>query len=467
MPLIKPKTYFLSLILICTTIGCKKSVEVDPPIDKPDASVIYASDALATAVLTGMYNRMSSGSFATGNNSISVRAGLSADEFSAYSSSGSEALSYYRNDIAPTTTRFWSEIYNYLYITNSAIEGVTNSTKLNAHVRDQLLGEAKFMRAFLHFYLVNLFADIPLSLSTDFGVNSIGVRIPKVDIYKQIVQDLIEAKELLSDNFSDLDLKGTTIERVRPHKGAATALLARVYLYVGDYGNAELQSTLLLNNKQLYDTVSLNQVFLKNSKESIWQLQPTAPNFNTPDGRAFILTSAPGAAQPVSISTQLLSVFESGDNRRTNWIKSDTFNGTVYHSPFKYKVQSGSDLTEYLVVLRLAEQYLIRAEARSKLNKVAEALEDLNVIRNRAGLPDTVAADQQALLALIEHERQIELFSEWGHRWLDLKRTNRVDAIMSVATPQKGGSWQSYKQLYPIPQGDIDKSKALTQNAGY
>jgi hypothetical protein len=68
----------------------------------------------------------------------------------------------------------------------------------------------------------------------------------------------------------------------------------------------------------------------------------------------------------------------------------------------------------------------------------------------------------------IEQERRIELFSEWGHRWLDLKRTNRVDAVMGVVTPIKGGgTWQSYKQLYPIPQGDIDKSYSLTQNPGY
>jgi hypothetical protein len=245
-------------------------------------------------------------------------------------------------------------------------------------------------------------------------------------------------------------------------------MLARVYLYTGDYTDAVAQATSLISNKALYDTVSLNQVFLRNSKEAIWQLQPTLPNFNTQDGRAFILTASPSTAQPASISPQLYSAFEDGDQRKVNWITSATFNNKTYYSPYKYRVQTGSTITEYLMVLRLGEQYLIRAEADAQLNKINEGLNDVNLIRKRAGLADTTAADKQTLLAIIEHERQVELFSEWGHRWLDLKRTNRVDTIMNIVTPLKGGgSWQSYKQLYPIPQADIDKSRALTQNPGY
>jgi starch-binding outer membrane protein, SusD/RagB family len=465
----KYKYCTITVIVIFITLGCKKWIAVDSPNDKPDASVIYSSDALATAVLTGMYNQISAGSFATGSNGISVRAGLSADEFTGYSASGIEALSYYQNNILVSTNRFWSEIYKYIYTANSAIEGVTSSSQISMGVKNQLIGEAKFMRAFLHFYLFNLFGDIPLAVSTDFNSNSNGIRMPKADVYRQIIQDLKDAQELLIDSFPAIDLTSTTQERVRPNKGAATAMLARVYLYTEDFLNAELQSTNLIDKKSLYDTVSLNQAFLKNSKEAIWQLQPTAPNFNTQDGRTFVLTAAPSSSQPVAISPQLYAAFENGDKRKTAWVKTGAFNNTTYYSPYKYKVQTGgATLTEYLIVLRISEQYLIRAEAKAQLSKISESLKDLNIIRKKAGLNDTTVNNKQELLTLIEHERQVELFSEWGHRWLDLKRTNRVDAFMNNITPLKGGgAWQSYKQLYPIPQGDIDKSYSLSQNPEY
>jgi len=117
--------------------------------------------------------------------------------------------------------------------------------------------------------------------------------------------------------------------------------------------------------------------------------------------------------------------------------------------------------------LRLAEQYLIRAEAMAQQNKIPEAAADLNVIRSRAGLPNTTAATQSAMLAAILQERKAELFTEWGHRWLDLKRTNTVDSVMSVVAPQKGGTWQSIQKYYPIPQSELNADPNLVQTPGY
>jgi hypothetical protein len=119
------------------------------------------------------------------------------------------------------------------------------------------------------------------------------------------------------------------------------------------------------------------------------------------------------------------------------------------------------------MMLRLAEQYLIRAEARGQQNNISGAQADLNVIRNRAGLPNTTAATQSDLLSAILHERQVELFTELGQRLLDLKRTNNVDNVMRVVTPLKGGTWNSNWQLYPVPVSDIQKNPALVQNSGY
>jgi len=121
-------------------------------------------------------------------------------------------------------------------------------------------------------------------------------------------------------------------------------------------------------------------------------------------------------------------------------------------------------------VFRLAEQYLIRAEAKAQQGTdMIGAAADLNVIRNRAGLANTTASTHDDLLAAVAHERQIELFAEWGHRWFDLKRTGQVDAVMSAVTPQKNpsGTWKTYQQLYPVPQSEISKNPFLKQNAGY
>jgi hypothetical protein len=116
------------------------------------------------------------------------------------------------------------------------------------------------------------------------------------------------------------------------------------------------------------------------------------------------------------------------------------------------------------MVLRLAEQYLIRAEARARLGKVPESQADINAIRSRSGLSNTTAADPAALLLAIEKERQVELFSEWGHRWLDLKRTGRADAVLGAEKPT---DWQPTDALYPIPQNEILSNPLLTQNLGY
>jgi hypothetical protein len=119
------------------------------------------------------------------------------------------------------------------------------------------------------------------------------------------------------------------------------------------------------------------------------------------------------------------------------------------------------------MVLRLAEQYLIRSEARALLGNINGSQADLNVIRKRAGLANTTAADKNALVAAILHERQVEFFSDWGTRWLDLKRTNNADALMSIITLKKGGTWQATDKLYPLPFIELQRGPSLLQNLGY
>jgi len=120
------------------------------------------------------------------------------------------------------------------------------------------------------------------------------------------------------------------------------------------------------------------------------------------------------------------------------------------------------------MMLRLGEQYLIRAEARAQQGETTQAVADLNVIRNRAGLPNySGGTDKASLIAAIFHERQVELFTELGHRFFDLKRAGTINAVMGSVAPQKGGTWNANKALFPIPISDILNDSNLTQNPGY
>jgi len=136
---------------------------------------------------------------------------------------------------------------------------------------------------------------------------------------------------------------------------------------------------------------------------------------------------------------------------------------------------TGTDnMSEYFMVLRLGEQYLIRAEARVRLGNLNGAIDDLDKIRTRAGLTPVATSNpgisQSALIDKILHEKQVELFSEWGHRWLDLKRTGKIDEVMQVVNPFKtNGSvqWQPHQALYPLPYTELQRAPNLVQNPGY
>ena len=119
---------------------------------------------------------------------------------------------------------------------------------------------------------------------------------------------------------------------------------------------------------------------------------------------------------------------------------------------------------EYSIVLRLAELYLIRAETFTHLGDLETAKTDLNKIRNTAGLPDTTASTQQEVLEAILQERRVELFTEFGHRFFDLKRFGKLDEVLGAV---KNG-WNSNDSLFPIPESELMLNPNLSpQNPGY
>lgn len=488
---LKYTSQMIAMALICIyNTSCKKLVEIDPPTTSLTVQSAFNDDYAAAAVMTGHYSNLGSFSYgfssdASGNPTtllgISRSASLSSDELTLWSGSTNAVYNgLYTNNLRSreddrgTFGMCWP--YTNLYECNTVIENVIASTSLSPGVKNQILGEAKFMRACYFFYLVNLYGDIPMPLTTDIKINSQMSRTPKDQVYQQLINDLKEAEGLLSSDFLDGGLKKypSNPERLRPSKWAALALLARVYLYTRDYPNAEMVASSVINQTALFNLTPLNDVFKVNSREAIWQLQPLIQGRNSPDGYFFnIPVTGPSVPRPSYLSNTLLSAFEPGDNRRVlgNWVNAIiTPSGTTYYTAYKYKLGLGTTPGgEYAMMFRLGEQYLIRAEARAHLGNMSGAREDLLAIRRRAGLADATltANNQTSLLNAVMHERQVELFTEWGHRWFDLKRTGTIDEVMSAEAPKKGTTWQSTDALYPLPFYDIQRDKNLTQNPGY
>ena len=461
----KNRMYKLVIIVMLFSIafglnGCDDFTDVGMPVTELNATAVFDQKNTANAVVIDLYAKIRENGILTGKtNGISRELGLYTDELGWYGSSTATSALFYNNTVLPSTltvANWWSHSYNQIYSANAVIEGVAASTGLEQSDKDQLTGEAMFVRGLLHFYLMQLYGDIPYITSTDYTINATVSRMPSVQVYEHIIADLTQASILLSETY-------LSTERVRPNSFAAQALLARVYLYKGDYVQAANAASAVLNNTEIYSIPDeLNDVFLKGSTSTIWQFSPRSATRNTDEGSTFIFNSGPPPA--AALSESLVAGFESGDQRKVKWIRSRTNGTSTWYHSYKYKKTTNSTpQLEYSIVLRLAELYLIRSEARAQQGDLIGASEDLNVIRNKAGLEDTPSVTQQEILDAILQERRVEFFTEYGHRFIDLKRYNKLDTYLSVKP-----SWQSFHRLLPLPQRELNLNPNLgAQNSGY
>ena len=462
------------MLLAAGIVSCKKYVEVPLPINVVAGSSVFQNDNTASAALSGVYGKLYQNGFFDGNSGVGFFTGMYGDELKNQSIVVSN-VALYGDAVSSTVggvTVFWSGFYSQLYSVNLAIEGLKGATNLN--YASQWLGEAYFLRGLLYFYLTNLYGDAPLVLSSDYLANNTLARSTQANVYKQIVADLKQAQGLLDSKYHNA-AGAVTADRGRPNKAAATALLARVYLYTQDWSDAEAQADSLIADGADFQLTALSKVFLVNSPEIIWGVEPSNLGlypYLVKDARSYYLPAGKTpavAAVAGTLSDSLRATFEPGDARFSNWIGKDSVSpSAVYYYPYKYKANGTYTAAQEMVVLfRLAEQYLIRAEARAEQNNPAGAAADVNAVRARAGLAPTTAVTQTDLLAAILHERRVELFTESGQRFFDLRRTGNLDATMTIDAPLKGGSWSSYKDWWPIPVSDIQNDTHLTQTPGY
>lgn len=463
--------YRKSRVLICsvfifTFVGCSKWLEVPAPSNQIDASEVFQDSSTANAALIGIYSYMHNYNFVQETafrNVVSNIGGRLSDEFKYYQNAAVDEFGI--NVIYPDNQivlNLWSDLYQAIYYTNSVLQRIAEAENISTKFKNQLTGEALFLRSFCFFYLVNYFGDVPLVTTIDVTTNEKLARNLKADVYTQLIKDLIEAKGLMSEDYEYVDPG-----RGRATPWAARALLSRIYLYTGQFDEAESEASKLINAADLFELSDVGSVFVATSQEAIWR-------FNSNTGRTHIqdvLSPNQQTKNPRVVCTDsFLQAFEAGDTRFTTWIgKITALDGKDYYYPSKYKYTTESNVNgnEADVVLRLSEQYLIRAEARSRKQStdISGAIEDLKHVRSRAGLTTELeGANTSSLLKIIAKERRTELFTEYSHRWFDLVRTEQADAVLKVEKPQ---TWKPYAIKLPIPQNARNSNISLTQNDGY
>lgn len=441
-------------------ISCKKFVEVGLPKSQLSAEAVFSNESTAEAALSRLYI-VGFGYGGGGLNSVTMLGNYLADESTVYNTSV-DIQQLGNNQLSATNSycsSLWSACYQTIFNANALIEGVEGNPKISLPKQNQLIGEALFFRALSHLTLTSFFGRVPIIRSTDYRENTIMPQSSEQDVLMLVVDDLLLSAELLPPNYSV-----TANERARVNRFAAWALLARAYLYNQNWEKAEEFSTKLISQTDQFSLTPLAEVFLKNSKESIFQFKPVSTTFNTNEGNLLILTGRPTI---IALNNNFVASFDNTDLRKTSWIGRYTLGTESWPYFYKYKVKTSTVLSEYSSVLRLAEQYLIRAEARARTGQLNTAIEDIDRVRHRAGL--SKLADMSSplsatdILDYILQERKAELFGEWAHRWLDLKRFGKASVVLTAVKP----GWKETALLFPIPQAELNLNFRLEQNLGY
>ncbi len=387
----------------------------------------------------------------------------------------------------------WSGNYQTIFRANIAIENIPNVPEIDEKLKNRLVGEAKFLRAYSYFRLVQWYGELPIitrQLNSDEFLTQ--ERKPVSEVYSVIEQDLLDAIESLPERseYSNNDLGRAT-------KGAARGILVKLYMLKKDFVNAEKYALEVINSGEYTLLDRYGDNFLpagENSSESVFEIGavasqsavagPGATPYNMVQGVRGVPNLGWGFNRP---SDDLVADYEPGDPRRQATIiyvgevlpDGATIvedNPDILNERYNQKawVPAHAGLQDNgpgnLRLLRYADVILIAAEALNENNKPGEALIYLELVRKRARgtnnfiLPEITTTDQTELREIIYHERRIELAME-QNRWFDLLRWGRAGEVMRAV----GKNFVDGKhELFPLPQSEIDLTGGgLSQNPGY
>ncbi len=359
-----------------------------------------------------------------------------------------------------SATALWASLYNAIYIANFIIEKLPTVPGVKSADRDRVLATAHFLRGYAYFIAVYTYGGVPKVTGISIDVNSKIARASKEEILDFILEDYTEALNKLPIQVANAGYASDY---------ALRAALAKYYLYNEDWVKAEqFATTVIASNKFTLEPEYNTLVTRDFTDEAIFEMGYTLSDDPGTDGNIGLNNIFVGRREltPSNQVPALLNSVNSGD--RNSSIKFESRNQKGNDDGFSVaKYGTGDQDNNNVIVFRLGEMYLIRSEARANLNKVAgtdSAQEDINVLRARAKAPLVGSVTQAQMLSLIEEERRYELAFE-GHRWYDLVRTGRANAVMSAFS----SNWKDAYELWPIPQREILNNPALVgnQNPGY
>jgi hypothetical protein len=295
--------------------------------------------------------------------------------------------------------------------------------------------------------MVRTWGGVPLvtTPTRGLGESSFPAKATVDQVYTQIIQDLTDAEANLPESGA----------RTIATKKAAQALRAKVALYRGDWPNAISYATTVINSNN-YSLVTPFEKLItdKQNTESIFELDYS--NVDPNELSAYFYPTTMGGYYRVGPTAAITSLLEDENVGGDRSVMIAYHNGAVYGN--RYRKATGNVKDDNYAIIRLAEMYLIRAEARANQDQLNEALEDLNTIRERANVAPLAIANKQDLLLAIENERRVEFAFE-PHRWFDLIRTGRAGAVLGVTDARK--------YVFPIPGAEILANPNLAQNEGY
>ncbi len=386
----------------------------------------------------------------------------------------------------------WSEPYVGVYWASLVIENVPG-IDMDSDLRDRIVGEAKFLRAYFYFQLVKTFGGVPLFTEPIDPGEYCQSRASIDECWTQIENDLIDASALLIEKseYSAGDLGRAT-------KGAANSLLAKAYIYHGKFSEAEQAAYTVIISGEYDLEPNYEDIFTlthENGIESIFEVQHFEiktdkwGNYNEGQITSFYQGCINDKWFPgfgFNCPTQdFVDEFEPNDPRLDATV---IFNGEEIrvgtpcaeyldtgpateggYNPTGYCVQKYllecqekapaiSNAPANWRVIRYADLLLFHAEAANENGNTSVALESLNKVRARVGLPDVATTDQSALRDAIYHERRVELGLE-GHRFFDIVRQGRAAMLLA-----KNGFIEGRHEYFPIPQIELYACNKLEQN---
>ena len=366
----------------------------------------------------------------------------------------------------------WGSIFSTIYVCNFLLEGLPKVPGVREVTLKQVTAEAKFLRGLANFIGASTYGGIPKVTTTSIDANKVVSRGSKEEILASALADLQAA---LTDLPDGNPTQGPSIFAAYATKNTARAALARFYSYQKNWVLAEQFATAVIDTKN-YELVDYNLVVTQDfTKESIFEVGYTLSD--DPGTSSFGLNNILVGRREMIPSNQLIALLtnrEAGERQLTIVFDSKNQRGNDNGWTVQ-KYGTADQNNNNIVIFRLGEMYLIRAEARAQQARISGAngaLADVNVLRTRAGKniavatqkpPLAAAATQAEALSIIERERVYELAFE-GHRWYDLVRTGRAQAVMSAFSP----NWNAKYEIWPLPQSEFQRNPALgTQNPGY